>query len=177
MIVGLWHGTGWNYLVYGLYQAFFVSTAILLAPVYKVFNMKLNISNNSFWGKLYRIIRTFLVLTVGRYFIRANNLQQAFELYKKTLGVWRLSQVNIFFDKTIFQLGLDERNIYLMYLVIVLLIVVDILHEQRLHLRELIMRQHIIIRYGLYMLAIFGIIILGIYGEGFDKSTFIYAGF
>ena len=64
-----------------------------------------------------------------------------------------------------------------MYIGILLMIVVDIVHENKVHIREIIMKQDIVFRYVLYLLAIFSIIIFGIYGPEFSGSSFIYAEF
>lgn len=78
------------------------------------------------------------------------------------------------FDGTIYQYGLDIKNVYLMYACILLIIVVDILHEKGVHFRQLLMEQGIIFRYIVYYAVIFSIIIFGIYGPEFDASSFIY---
>ena len=44
-------------------------------------------------------------------------------------------------------------------------------------IRETIASRNIVIRWIVYYLAIFSIIILGIYGSGYDASDFIYMKF
>lgn len=84
IIVGIWHGTGWNYVVYGCYQALFVSSAVLLRPVCKKLVSLVHIPDDSISWRLFRVLRTFIILTIGRYFIRAKDLTQAFGLLKKS---------------------------------------------------------------------------------------------
>lgn len=62
-----------------------------------------------------------------------------------------------------------------MYIGILLMIFIDIIHERKIHIRETLMRQDMVFRYTVYLLAIFTIIILGIYGPEFGSSSFIYA--
>ena len=71
----------------------------------------------------------------------------------------------------------DYKNIHLMYLGIALLIAVDILHERKVKLRETVLRQDIVTRFAIYLLAVFAIIIFGIYGPEFSASSFIYQEF
>ena len=56
-------------------------------------------------------------------------------------------------------------------------IAVDILHERKVKLRETVLRQDIVTRFAIYLLAVFAIIIFGIYGPEFSASSFIYQEF
>lgn len=174
IIVGIWHGTGWNYVVYGMYQALFVSAAVLLAPFYKKMKTAFCINEKTFGWKLFTILRTFVILVFGRMLIKSANLEQAGQLLTRLF-----SDLNphALFDGTIYQYGLDMKNVFLMYACILLIIVVDILHEKGVHFRELLMQQGIVFRYLVYYIAVFSIIVFGIYGPQFDASSFIYQAF
>lgn len=174
IIVGMWHGTGWNYVVYGLYQAVFVSSAILLKPTYEMMNQKLNINTEHISWKIFRIVRTFVVLVFGRYLIKAANLSQAFLLLKKTFSVWN---PGIVLGRLTKDYGLNPKEFLMMIMLIVLLYIVDILHNRGIHFRQELMKQNIIVRYIIYMLVLFTIIILGIYGKGYSATSFIYTNF
>ena len=174
VLVGIWHGTGWNYVVYGLYQALFTTSAVLLAGFYKECREKLHIRD----GKalhLFRVLRTFAILVFGRYFTRAGTLTKALYLLKKTFtGEWT---VKVFTDGTLTQYGLDIPNLVLMLILIALIIVVDILHEKGIHFRTALMQKPFPARLAVYYLGLFGIIILGIYGGQYTGASFIYAQF
>lgn len=174
IIVGIWHGTGWNYVVYGMYQALFVSTAVLLAPFYKKMKTFFRIDEKTFGWKLFTILRTFVILVFGRMLIKAADLKQAGQLLTRLFSD---ANPHALFDGTIYQYGLDIKNVFLMYGCILLIIIVDILHEKGFHFRELLMRQGIVFRYLVYYIAVFSIIIFGIYGPQFDASSFIYQAF
>lgn len=177
VIVGIWHGTGWNYVVYGCYQALFVSLAVLLGSVYKKMRITLRIPDKSISWNFFQTIRTFTILTFGRYFIRSKDLTQAFNLFRRTFSEFKWSGIHIFFDGTLSNYGLDYKNVYLMNCCIILMILVDVLHEKKYRFREMIMKQDIVFRYVVYLFAIFAIIILGIYGPEFNSSSFIYQEF
>lgn len=174
VIVGIWHGTGWNYVVYGCYQALFVSTAVLLGPVYKKMREVLHIDDKCISYRILTCLRTFVLLTFGRYFIKARDLDQTFELFRRTFTKWN---VGVLFDGSMLEYGLDYKNLILMYLCILLIIVTDILYYRGIRLREIIMKQDVIFRFTVYLAALFAIIIFGIYGEGFTSASFIYQGF
>ena len=174
VIVGIWHGTGWNYVVYGLYQAIFVSTAVLLAPVYKKMNAMLHVNEQCISWRVFQTIRTFVILVFGRYFTRAGSLGKAIELLGRTFSV---NNIRKLFDGSLSHYGLDHKNMYLLYLCIFMVFGVEVLHSKNIHFRVLIMKQDIVFRYLVYFIGIFCIIIFGIYGPEFNTSEFIYQGF
>ena len=59
---------------------------------------------------------------------------------------------------------------------LVVLLVVSIMQES-FKVREWLARQMLCFRWLIYLCAVFGTIILGIYGPGYNASQFIYMGF
>lgn len=175
ILVGIWHGTGWNYMVYGLYQSFWCTLAVLLGQFYKKAKKKVKLDENCISWKIFTILRTFNILVIGRYFSRAGSLEQAIDLLRRTF----VKKVNIYklFDGSLYNYGMDYKNFIIMYLGIILLIIVDILHERGIRFRQLINKQDIVFRYFIYLATLFAIIIFGIYGREFNQSSFIYQGF
>lgn len=174
IIVGIWHGTGWNYVVYGLYQAMFVAGAVLLMPVYKKGKSLLHINDTTLGWKIFTVLRTFTILVFGRILIKAADLQGAGKFLRR---IFAETNPYALFDGTVYQFGMDYKNVYLMYACIILVIVIDILHEKGVHFRELLMRQGIVFRYIIYYIAVFSIIVFGIYGPEFHSADFIYQAF
>lgn len=83
----------------------------------------------------------------------------------------------VLFDGSIFQHGLDEKDFFVVILGILMIIAVDVLHEKKESVRNIIAAQPILIRWSLYYIGFAAVIILGIYGAGFNPSDFIYGGF
>lgn len=174
IIVGIWHGTGWNYVVYGLYQAFFVAGAVLLMPFYKKMKSVLHINDKTLGWKIFTVLRTFSILVFGRIFIKSADLHGVGIFFQRLAAD---TSPHALFDGSIYQFGLDYKNVFLMYACILLVIAVDILHERGVRFRELLMQQGIVFRYIVYYAVIFAIIIFGIYGPEFHAADFIYQAF
>ncbi len=174
IIIGVWHGSSWKYVAYGIYNAVFVSSATLLEPFYEKCRKFFRVKPERFSFRLFQIIRTILIVTIGRYFSRAASFMTAMSMYKATLVQWNPW---VLFNGKFFELGLDRKNFQFMILMIVLLFLLDFLKEKGYNLRETIARQGIVFRWIIYIFAILGIIIFGMYGEGFNASSFIYQGF
>ena len=174
VIVGIWHGTGWNYVVYGMYQAFFVSTAVILKPTYTAVKKKLHVNEKCLSWEIFCILRTFVILVFGRLIIKASNLHQAGELLKKIV---HMDNIYSLFNGDLLNYGLDYKNMIVMYIGILIVLLVDILHEQKVEFRELILKQDIVFRYAVYFTALAILIIFGVYGGEFSAASFIYQGY
>ena len=173
-IIGIWHGANWKYIFYGLYSAFWVSTGTLFQDVYKKMKIFFHIREEKMEWKIFQIIRTTFIVTIGRYFSFAQNAEDAFRMLKITFtkfDPW------VLFDGTIYNLGLNEKNVRLMFFSIFILFLVDYFNEKGIYIREKISEQGIIIRWGFYYLAIFFLIIFGVYGPEYAASDFVYMHF
>lgn len=174
LIVGIWHGAAWKYIAYGLYQATFVSTATLLEPIYSKFRRMLNINIQCYSWRIFQIVRTVFLVTIGRYFSRGDSFLSAIHMLKSTV-----SEFNpwVLFDGSLYQLGLDSKNFHFMLVTIIILFTIDYIQERGIKIRYEIAKLDIILRWLIYFVGIFSIIVFGIYGLGYDSSNFIYQGF
>lgn len=174
LIVGLWHGPDVKYVAFGMYQAFFVSTASLFDKFYaKVRNM-FHITGNELSWRIFQILRTNFLITVGRYLSRAASLGSAVTMWKLTFSSLQLRQL---LSREVLNHGLDVLNIVFMLFSIILLLAVDYAHELGFHFREWIARQDIVTRWFIYLTAIFFLIVFGVYGREINAESFIYQGF
>ncbi len=174
LLIGIWHGVGWKYALYGVYQAFFVSTGTLFEDGYARLRGLCRIEAGRFGWKLFQTFRTVFIITVGRYFSRAADLGQVIGMMKATLA-----QFNpwVFFDGTFYRLGLNEKNFRFMLLSVAVLLGIDILQEKNIRLRESIAGCNIVVRWGIYYAAVLAVVVFGMYGAGYDAAGFIYQAF
>lgn len=174
VLIGIWHGVGWKYVVYGFYMAVFVSTGTLLEPVYDDWKAKFNINDKSTSWQVFQTIRTFMIIVFSRFINLAKDLPDVGRMLAATFthfNPW------VFFDGTFYSLGLDRPNFILMLLSIVVLMLVDFAQEKGVHMRKTIARRNIVLRWSVYYCAIFALIIFGMYGPGYDAASFIYQRF
>lgn len=174
IIVGIWHGTGWNYVVYGMYQALFVASAVALKPTYTKMKKALHINEKCLSWNIFCIVRTFVILFFGRLLIKAGNLGQAWDLIVR---MSRLDNWGVLADGYLVNFGLDFKNMIVMWIGVLIVIIVDVMHEHGMKFRETLMKQDIVFRYAVYVAALMVLVIFGIYGKGFDAASFIYQGF
>ena len=174
MLNGIWHGAGKQFVVYGLYQGFLIVLGMQAEPLNKLLIEKLHIRTDCFSWRLWQMLRTFTLVLLGRIIFKANGLSEAFRIFGE---IARAHNLWVFTDGTIFSLGLGPWEMFVLFVAILVLFAVSLMQEKGIHLRETIERQNIVFRWTLYLVAVFAVILLGVYGDGYDASEFIYAGF
>ena len=174
LLVGIWHGTGYKYVAYGLYNAFFVSTATLLEPMYEKARKFFRVPESSFIWYLFQMGRTLLLVTIGRYFSSSTSFMKALRLLKSTF----------FIDDTAFAyttwpqvMQLGKLDAACITLAVLLMFAVDIFNERGVCVREKLVKKALPIRWAVYIACILCLAVFGKYGVGFDSGAFIYQGF
>ena len=79
-------------------------------------------------------------------------------------------------NDAIFNYGLDWKNFVFVIFAILVLWYADMLQE-KMSIRQELSKQGIVFRWLIVLLGIFAVIIFGIYGPGYDASSFIYEQF
>jgi len=174
-LVGFWHGAEWKYIAYGVWNGVFIVMGILLVDVYAKAKEKCAVNEATFSWHLFQILRTFIVISLGRLFSRGTDLTAALDMFARIpQNFWDIS---FLVDGTLVSLGLNTANWIVLMLAIAFLIFTDYLHERGIQIRETIADQHIIFRWFVYYVAIFAVLIFGMYGPGYDSVAFVYQQF
>ena len=170
---GTWHGASWNYVAWGLFYAAIMIAGTVFEPLCQKFNEKMGIDTESFSWKLWQMARTFIICCIGRVFFRAPGLKAALKIF---LSMFSGLHIKYVAGDAIFNYGLDWKNFVFVIFAIMILWAVDMLQE-KMSIRQELQKQGIIFRWLILFLGIFAVIIFGIYGPGYDASTFIYDQF
>lgn len=81
LLVGLWHGAEAHYVLWGLYNGLVIALSDMLRPAYSWLSGKTHVNLESRGYRAFAILRTFLLVNIGRYFDRltdAGDLAQGF---------------------------------------------------------------------------------------------------
>ena len=173
LVSGIWHGIGGTFLIWGLLQALYQILGDLLKPVRDFFVKILHVDRNAFSHKLGKSLFVTALIAFSWFFFRASDLSQSFAMLKNTISTFNPW---ILWDRSLYMLGLDSKNFWMLMFGALILFLVDIL-QLRMSLRSAFAKQGIVFRYIVLYLAIFAILIFGIYGPGYDAAQFIYGGF
>lgn len=173
LLSGLWHGAGWNYILWGglhgLYQMIGTMTENVRAKVCKVLKVK----KDSFSLRGIKKLITFFFVNAAWVLFRTTNMEQFVSVVKrlKNMQIWQI------FDGTMYNLGLNRANVHLMVIGIIVVIIVDILNEKGIYVSKLIAKERLWIRWPIYLFAIMLILVCGMWGSGYNANSFIYYQF
>ena len=173
-LVGVWHGSSYKYVAYGLWNSIIISGSILLDATYKKVLSKLKINTECFSWRLFQIIRTFFLVSIGRIFSRGNSLMDALNMLKNMFSEfnpWVLT------DGSIYNLGLEQKEMFMLFIVILILFVVSLMHEKGIKIRETLEKQNVVFQWLLIIGAIIFVLIYGAYGGDFNAADFVYQQF
>lgn len=173
LFTGLWHGTGWNYVAWGIYWGTLIIFSTVFAPKITKLTAFLRVNTTTKSWQLFQTVRTFLLFVVGHIISSSRSMLDALTFLKKIVFDFRLSSL---VDSTLFSLGLDKINFLLALLSLLILWGVSMLQNKG-SVREQISTYNIVFRWILYYGLIFAILIFGMYGPGFNAGDFVYGNF
>lgn len=173
LLTGIWHGTGFNYILWGLYWGMIIFSSTLLEEQYGAVTKKLRIlTGNKLW-ECFQILRTFSLYCIGLLPLLAGSTKKGFWVLQRILSKFDPS---IFWNKSLYSHGLGRRDILIVLLSISLLLFVNFLQE-RMNVRQEIAKKNIVLRWIIYYCGIFAVLIFGVYGAGSNTQPFMYENF
>ena len=175
LLVGFWHGANWKYVAFGLWNGVIIMSGILLEGVYRKARELCKIQEESAGWRVFRILRTFVIVSFGRFFSGAANIRAALSMFKRTFIHWR--DITFLTDGTLIKLGLTTSGWIVMLFFTAILFVVDLAHEKNIRIRDGIDRQLLVFRWIIYIGAVLAILIFGLYGPSYNAASFIYEQF
>ncbi|MCI8681538.1 MAG: MBOAT family protein [Lachnospiraceae bacterium] len=177
LVVGVWHGAAWKFIIYGLYNGLIIAFSGLMAPSYRKWKKALHISDDSRVFHLFQIFRTFVLVNISWYFDRAGDVKTALLMMKHTLTKFDLRQI--------LEPGIDvgeaSGTAYTMIALGVilggclLLFLVSVLQERGKDLTELFIRQNWMVKAFVYLCLILALPVFG--QPSGEAGGFIYAQF
>ncbi len=67
LVVGIWHGAGWSFILWGLYNGFLVALGSLFQEDFTKIKKALHINDKAKWYRCFMIARNFLLVNLGWY--------------------------------------------------------------------------------------------------------------
>ena len=148
-LVGIWHGAETHFVLWGLYNGLVIAAADLASPIFSRLNEALGVSDESFGWRLWRIIRTFVVVNIGWYFDRIERFDMCMTGFRNTL---------LSFDAGRF-LQYIKGNFHVQHFTVCLLIamagclvvfIVSVLKERGVDVSRELLAKNVVVRYAVY---------------------------
>ena len=173
-VIGIWHGAEWKYILFGCYNGVIITASLLLEPWFIKTRNNLKIKDESNWYGMFCILRTVLIVVIGRYITRAAGVGEAFEMLAKTVTDFSVAPA---LDGTLFALGLTKFDYLVVLLGAVSIFVIEFSEERGVRLSEKIEEKGVLPTFIFIFLALFIFVVFGIFRGDYIASEFIYKQF
>ncbi|MEA2042020.1 MAG: MBOAT family O-acyltransferase [Bacteroidota bacterium] len=153
VLSGLWHGAGWNFILWGfLHGLYYITERMIVKPLFSRWSVSVPAA--------LKIITVFVLVNIAWVFFRSESVSVALSLLENMLNI---TKTRLNFDH-----ALLARNVFL----IVLLVSVHVL-ERRQNIINLISSKHWVVRWSVYYISVIMLLVLG----NFGIKEFIYFRF
>lgn len=151
-VVGIWHGTKWHYVVWGLYNGFVIAFSDILAPVFDKAAEVLHINRKARWYHVFAIVRTFIIVNIGWYFDRIEDIKIAVYSLKKT--ILNFNPGLFAAEKNILTDGYQSYTVPLAVTACICVFAVSLLEENKIDVRSALYTKPLWVRWTVYFFVI-----------------------
>ncbi len=126
-VSGIWHGANVTFLIWGLLNGIYQVLGGLLKDLREWVMNLLRLKNQTIL-RVFRIIGTFVLITLTWVFFRAPSIQEAWAILGR---IFKGPYLQALMDGSIFALGLGVKNLLFVIVALMLLIAADICCEKK----------------------------------------------
>ena len=83
----------------------------------------------------------------------------------------------ILFDGSLFTHGINQNQFTLILMHVIIILFIEYKFSKQENCITELTKLHIVIRWIIYILLIFDVILFGVYGTGYTLNSFMYGGF
>lgn len=171
---GMWHGASWHYIAWGGLHGVYRIVGDILRPLKKRLWDFFHMNPEWTWYKTMQRAVTFLLVVIAFIVFRAPSLRIALQIMGNIVSRFEWHQL---VDGTVMTLGLGLAQMILVGAAMILLLAVDIVHERGGHLSVWIGKKPTMVRYGIYYLLLFLILVSVLQTFGQSAASFLYFQF
>ncbi|MBO5142921.1 MAG: MBOAT family protein [Clostridia bacterium] len=172
--IGIWHGASWKYIVFGIWNGVIITISLLLEPVFINIKTKLKINDKNSIYKLFQIIRTSIIVLIGRYITRAGRFLVGIEMLKKTVLNFSFEGIK---SGTLLEMGITTQDYIVIIIGTVILLVAEAFDEKGDNLRLKLDKKSFKLQWLVMMLSLITLLVFGICRGDYIASEFIYKQF
>lgn len=149
LIVGLWHGAAFHFVVYGLFHGLIIASSVLLAPFYAKIITRLRIPTASFIWRAFRIVRTFTLVTLAGLVDDVENMQQSLAMTRQLFDFGNFALISNWQFK-----GFNKLTLAVITLFCIIWFVVSVQKENGVDVRLAISKKPVAVRWVVYLFLI-----------------------
>lgn len=171
---GLWHGSGSQYLFFGMYYFVIIMAGGLVEPVMQDLSARYGLDRSGAPYRLFQSVRTLVIVFAGELIFRANGLRAGLEMLGAIATRFSLGA---FANGEVFALGIDAHDFAIAAIVLVAVFVIDLLKERGGDPGARIAEQGLPVHWAVLCILLLIIIVFGAYGVEYTPVDPMYAQF
>jgi D-alanyl-lipoteichoic acid acyltransferase DltB (MBOAT superfamily) len=173
LVVGVWHGPAWHYIIYGLYNGLIIGISGLLTKNFRSWKKALKINDKSAGFKLFQIVRTFVLVNISWYLDCAGSVGQAFMMFKDSILRFRIFGDII--DTYYTWSGSQEVTMACIVFGCIVVFIHSLMKERGVDVRAALLDRPIPARCVVLFLLLASLVLIG--NQPLSQGGFIYANF
>lgn len=170
---GIWHGAAWNFVAWGLANGIIILISEECTPLYQKFQEAFPKLTASWEYRIFQVLRTFLLMCCLRLFDRYGSAKTSIIQF---IHMFTKFDIHNMTKKELIGLGLTSQDYMIVMLGVAVMFLVSMAGRNG-SVREKISKKPYIIKYAVYVILLFSVLMLGSYGVGYDAQQFIYNQF
>ena len=175
LLSGLWHGASWSFAVWGLLHGLYQIVGKLTKPAREKALGILGVRTDTGSYRAFRMVVTFLLVDFAWIFFRAEGLGTALDMLRHALT--DLRPFALLEAIRLESMGLDGPDFWALCLFLLALLGVDMAKYRGFSFQKWFAEQNWLFRELMLAGLMLLVFIFGIWGNGFDASSFIYFQF
>lgn len=166
---GLWHGAAINFVVWGLLNGIYLVIYDIYSGVARE-KAKEELAGD----RIVKRIVTFLAVDFAWFFFMMPDMREALTALKYLVTDFNFPWI---FSGSIFSMISDKWELFVLLVSIVLVFLTDYAEYHEWDWKGALLKQKIVIRWCVYIVLAFTIILCGVYGNDYQQKGFIYFNF
>lgn len=169
LIVGIWHGASAHFIVYGFYFGFIIAFSVIAEPLYKKLIEKFHINTKTFYWRVFRTVRTFILVTLAGLLDYVTNITQSIGMTKQLFNI-----TNGVLWKNFDFYGFGRSSLLWIAVFCALWFIVSLIEERgNGNIYEYISKKPLVIRWVIYIM----LILVPAFLKTENNAGFMYAAF
>lgn len=173
-LIGVWHGAGLKFIAFGLWNGVVITASLLCEPAFVKLRALARVDGHPAVWRALRILRTCLLVFIGRYLTRASSLSSALKLLWATFTRFNASAL---FGGAVFTLGLDHFDFCVVLAGAAAVVAVEFFQERGLKIRQWLEGRGFALQWAAIAAPLLILLFLGVLRQDYISSAFIYQGF
>ena len=174
LIIGIWHGSSIKYIAFGLWNGSIITASLLLEPAFVKICARLGIDRESSGWHIFRIMRTAIIVFLGRYMTRAASFLSAIAMLKASFTSFG---AHALLDGTLMQLGMTKMDFMVVAAGVVGMLIVEAFQERGVRIRMTLAQKSRNVQFIGMLVPCLVVIVFGIWIKGDITAGFIYMQF